>query len=197
MLYFQQQKKRHDLDLKPQSAVFRVSVRQIGYSEILLNLPIARVETQMVLKSRVLFICQHNSGRSQIAEAYLKALYGSHFQIESAGIDPAEEINPIVVKVMAEEDIDLSEKRPKGVFDLFKQGKCYEHVISVCQDRDAQCSIFPGTAKRWDWPFPDPGQVTGSETEKLNEVRRIRDMIKSWLLNPPKGAINFRKLIKK
>ncbi len=150
----------------------------------------------MVQKSKVLFICQHNSGRSQIAESYLKALYGSHFQIESAGLNPAKEINPMVVKVMAEEDIDLSKKRPIGVFDLFKQGKYYEHVITVCHDTESQCPIFPGITKRWHWPFPDPGKVTGSEKEKLNEVRQIRDMIKSWLLNPPKGTINFRKLIK-
>lgn len=148
----------------------------------------------MTGKKRILFICQHNSGRSQIAEAYLTKLYGDYFEIESAGLEPAEEINPLVIKVMAEEDIDLSEKKTQSVFDLFRAGNLYGHVITVCNDEESKCPVFPGITKRWHWPFPDPGMVTGTEAEKLDEVRKIRDMIREWLINPPEGSINFEEL---
>ena len=109
-----------------------------------------------------MFICQHNSGRSQIAEAYLKKLYGDHFEIESAGLEPAEGVNPLVIRVMAEVGFDLSEKKPQNVFELFKQGKLYDHVITVCHDSESKCPIFPGITVRWHWPFPDPAVVEGT-----------------------------------
>jgi arsenate reductase len=149
----------------------------------------------MANKIKVLFICQHNSGRSQIAEAYLRNLYGDHFEIDSAGFEPTEEINPMVVRIMAEVGFDLADKKPQSVFDLFKQRKLYEHVITVCHDSESTCPIFPGIKKRWHWPFPDPAAVKGTETEKMEEVRKIRDMIKDWLLNPPENTINFKTLI--
>lgn len=151
----------------------------------------------MAKKKSVLFICQHNSGRSQIAEAYLRKFYGDYFKIESAGLVPAEAVNPLVVQVMDEDGLDLSKKKPQSVFELFKQGKLFEHVITVCHDSESQCPIFPGITKRWHWPFPDPAVVDGTETEKLKEVRKIRDMIKDWMLNPPENAINFNALIEK
>ena len=151
----------------------------------------------MASKIKVLFICQHNSGRSQIAEAYLRELYGDHFEIESAGLEPAEAINPLVVAVMREVGIDLSKKRPQSVFGLFKQGKVYGHVVTVCHDSESKCPLFPGIAKRWHWPFPDPAAVQGTQTEKLAAVRRIRDAIKAWLLDPPDNTIDFKALIKK
>ncbi len=151
----------------------------------------------MAKKIRVLFICQHNSGRSQIAEAYLRKFYGDHFEIESAGFEPAEKVNPMVLRVMAEEGFDLSDKKPQSVFELFRKGKLYEHVITVCHDTESKCPIFPGITKRWHWLFPDPAAVKGTETEKMEEVRRIRDMIKDWLLNPPENTISFNALIEK
>ncbi|MFC1535315.1 arsenate reductase ArsC [Thermodesulfobacteriota bacterium] len=151
----------------------------------------------MAKKTNVLFICQHNSGRSQIAEAYLKKFYGDHFEVESAGLEPAEGVNPMEVRVMAEDDFDLSDKKPQSVFELFKHGKIYEHVITVCHDNDSKCPIFPGITKRWHWPFPDPAAVEGTEAEKLEEVRKIRDIIKNWLLNPLENTINFEALIEK
>jgi arsenate reductase len=147
-------------------------------------------------KAKILFICQHNSGRSQIAEAYLKKFYGQKFDIESAGFEPAESVHPLVIKVMKEVDIDLSEKKPQSVFDLFKQGRLYDHIVTVCHDNESRCPIFPGITKRWHWPFPDPAAVDGSEAEKLERVRHIREMIKDWLLNPPDDSINFKSLMK-
>lgn len=151
----------------------------------------------MATKIKVLFICEHNSGRSQIAEAYLRKFYGEHFEIESAGLEPAASVNPLVIKVMDEVGMDLSGKKPQNVFDLFKQGKVYEHVITVCNDGEAKCPIFPGITKRWHWPFPDPADVQGTEAEKLEAVRNIRDMIKTWLLDAPENTINFKSLIQK
>ena len=150
----------------------------------------------MAHKPKVLIICQHNSGRSQIAAAYLNALYRDYFVVESAGLEPAAAVNPLVVKVMNEVGIDLSDEKPQSVFELFKEGNVYEHVITVCHDSESKCPIFPGITKRWHWPFPDPAAVSGTESERLDAVREIRDMIKKWLLNPPNGTINFKALLK-
>ena len=149
----------------------------------------------MAKKLKVLFICQHNSGRSQIAEAYLRKFYGSEIEIESAGFEPAPAVNPLVVEAMKEEGLDLSGKKPQSVFELFKQGRLFDHIITVCNDNESQCPVFPGITKRWHWPFPDPAAVEGSEAQQLEQVRRIRDMVKDWLLNPPEDAINFKSLI--
>jgi arsenate reductase len=152
---------------------------------------------KMDRKLRILVICQHNSGRSQIAEAYLKKFGGEHFMVESAGLQPADSVNPLVVEVMQEEGFDLSRNKPQSVFELFKQGKLYDHVITVCADTESQCPIFPGITQRWHWPFPDPAAVQGSHAEKTDQVRNIRDMIKKGLLNPPEGAFSFQSLIHK
>ena len=137
----------------------------------------------MAKKQKILFICQHNSGRSQIAEAYLKKIAGDHYEIESAGLQPAAHINPLVVDVMKEEGFDLSMKKPQSVFDLFKSGKVYSHVVTVCHDSERQCPVFPGITKRWHFPFPDPADVSGSQAEMLVKIRDIRDQIKNWLLH--------------
>ena len=143
---------------------------------------------------KVLFICEHNSGRSQIAEAYLKKFAGEGFEVESAGFEPAAQVNPLVVEVMREEGIDLSGKKPRSVFELFKQGRLFDHVITVCGEEDEKCPIFPGITKRWHMPFKDPASVKGSPEERLKQVRQIRDEIKDAILNPPEGAFDFRKL---
>jgi arsenate reductase len=149
----------------------------------------------MEKKIRILFICQHNSGRSQIAEAYLRRFFGEHFDVESAGMEPAAQVNPLVVSVMEEEGFDLADRKPRSVFDLFRQGKLYEHVVTVCHESEPKCPLFPGITKRWHWPFPDPAAVEGSEDEKLAAVRDIRDLIRDWLINPPDDTINFKALI--
>jgi arsenate reductase len=133
---------------------------------------------------KVLIICQHNSGRSQIAEAYLKKLAGDCVHVESAGLEPAKAVNPLVVEVMKEEGFDLSSNKPQSAFELYKAGRLFDHVVTVCSDTEHQCPIFPGITKRWHVPFPDPAKVTGTREEQLAQVRSIRDMIKKWLLNP-------------
>ena len=134
--------------------------------------------------ARVLFICVHNSARSQMAEAYLKSLGGDHFQVESAGFTPSQ-VNPLVIEAMAEEGIDLSGKGTQSVFELFRQGQLYNYVITVCDDSENQCPVFPGIARRLHWPFPDPASLEGSHQDKLTQVRVIRDKIKAkietWL----------------
>jgi arsenate reductase len=147
-------------------------------------------------RKKVLFICQHNSGRSQIAEAYLKKLGGEYFHVESAGLEPADSVNPLVAEVMKEEGLDIAGNQPQSVFELFKEGKLYDHVITVCADTESKCPIFPGITKRFHWPFPDPASVEGSAEEKLQRVREIRDMIKDRLLNPPEGDFSFKALMK-
>lgn len=135
------------------------------------------------MSRKVLFICVHNSGRSQIAEAYLNLLDGSTVSVESAGLEPADAVNPLVVEVMKEEGIDLSRKKPQSVIELFKAGKLYDYVVTVCDDTsEKMCPLFPGVVKRLHWPFPDPAGVAGSTEEKLAKVREIRDMIKEKLV---------------
>lgn len=132
---------------------------------------------------KVLFICGHNSGRSQIAEALLKKLGKTVFQVKSAGLNPSDSVNPLVIEVMKEEGIDLSKNKPKAVFDLVKAGELFSYVITVCdKETDENCPIFPGITRRENWPFLDPEKTTGNHEEKLNQVRKIRDDIKSKLV---------------
>ncbi|MGD9158527.1 MAG: arsenate reductase ArsC [Desulfobacteraceae bacterium] len=139
----------------------------------------------MASKLKVLLINQHNSGRSQIAEAYLKKYYGKYIEIESAGLEPAKEINPLVVQVMAEEGIDLSNKKPQDAFELRNSGKRYEYIIAAYYDSVSECPVFPGITNRWYWPFPDPALVKGTHEEKIEEVRNIRNIIKDWIISSP------------
>lgn len=138
----------------------------------------------MSIKLKVLVICRHNSGRSQIAEAYLQRLGGERIHVESAGLESAETVNPLVIEVMKEEGFDLSGKKTQRVFDLFKEGKLFDHTITVCSDTEQKCPVFPGITQRWHAPFPDPSQATGSREEQLAKVRSIRDMIKKWVYDP-------------
>lgn len=129
-------------------------------------------------KIRVLFVCIHNSARSQMAEAWLNALYGDRFEAMSAGLEPGT-LNPYAVRVMQEAGIDISGAPTKSVFDLFKTGQLYSYVVTVCDTEAAErCPIFPGVTKRLHWSFPDPSQVQGSDEEKIAQVRAIRDAIR-------------------
>src|SRR5262245_8399327 len=120
-----------------------------------------------------------------MAEAYLNHFGGRRFAAESAGLEPGR-LNPRVVQVMKEEDIDISANETKSVLDIFKRGGLYSFVITVCDETSAEkCPIFPGAAKRLHWSFADPSSLTGAEDEKLEKTRGIRDEIRrkvtSWI----------------
>jgi arsenate reductase (thioredoxin) len=130
-------------------------------------------------KTKVLFVCIHNSARSQIAEAYLKQIAGDRFKVESAGFEPGT-LNPLAVEVMQEVGIDISGNLTKGVFDFFKRGVLFDYVVTVCDAATAEkCPIFPGITKRLHWSFDDPAAMEGTHEEKLMAVRKIRDEIKT------------------
>lgn len=130
-------------------------------------------------KIKVLFICIHNSARSQMAEAFLNKLGSDKFIAESAGLEPGK-LNPFVVKAMAEIGYDISKNKTKSVYDIYKSGKTYDYVITVC-DKDAaeRCPIFPGNVKKLHWGFKDPSSFHGTDEEKLIFTKKVRDEIKS------------------
>ena len=131
---------------------------------------------------RVLFLCVHNSARSQMAEAFLKKYGGDRFQAESAGLEPGK-LNPYVVRAMAELGIDISKNLTKSVFDLAKAGRSYDVVVTVCSKEAAErCPAFPGAAEKLHWPFDDPSSFSGSEEEIMEGVRRVRDQIERAIL---------------
>jgi arsenate reductase (thioredoxin) len=134
-------------------------------------------------KIRVLFICIHNSARSQMAEAFLNDSGKDRFVAESAGIEPGT-LNKDVVLAMSEIGYDISKNKTKSVFDYYKQGRIYDFVITVCDPEAAErCPMFPGKVKRLHWGFRDPSVLTGTEAEKLKEIRIIRDRIKEQVIN--------------
>lgn len=129
------------------------------------------------IQHKILFVCIHNSARSQMAEAFLKKYGGDHFIVESAGLEPGG-INPNVVTVMQEVGIDLSQKGTPSVFDLFRAGRLYNAVVTVCDEASAErCPIFPGRVKRIPWSFKDPSTFTGTAEEILEQTREVRDVI--------------------
>lgn len=131
------------------------------------------------MKKKVLFICVHNSARSQMAQAYLKLLGGDEFEAESAGFEPTA-INPFVVQVMKEDGINLSDKKTQDVYDLLKQSRFFGYVITVCERaREAQCPTFPGVAKKFHWDLQNPEDFTGTDKDKLSQIRALRDKIKN------------------
>lgn len=132
-------------------------------------------------KIKVLFVCIHNSARSQMAEAFLNNLGGDKFTAESAGLEPGT-LNPVVVEAMNEIGIDISGNMTKSVFDFFKSGKLYNYVITVCDESAAErCPVFPGAARRLHWGFKDPSSFEGSAEDKLKATEIIRDQIKSQI----------------
>ncbi len=137
------------------------------------------------MKEKVLFVCVHNSARSQMAEELLRKLAGDRFEVESAGLEPGT-LNPAVVDVLKEEGVDITGKETKSVFGLFKAGRMFKYVITVCDESAAErCPVFPGVNKRIHWSFPDPSALTGSREEIMAGTRRIKDQIKQavagWL----------------
>jgi len=131
------------------------------------------------MKKKVLFICVHNSARSQMAEAFLNLICPDHFEAHSAGLEPGT-LNPLAVEAMREVGIDISGKKTQAVFDVFKNGQFSPYVITVCDESSAQrCPIFPGITHRLHWSFPDPSALTGTPEEQLEGTRKIRDQIRA------------------
>lgn len=131
------------------------------------------------MKKKVLFVCIHNSARSQMAEVFLNRFCGDEFEAHSAGLEPGK-LNPIVVEAMQEIGMDISGNQTKAVFDIFKSGKTFSYVITVCDETSAErCPIFPGITQRLHWSFPDPSAIQGTQEQKLSRTSEIRDIIKS------------------
>ena len=129
------------------------------------------------MKKKVLFICVHNSARSQMAAALLNKRCGELFEAESAGLEPGT-LNSLAVEVLHERNIDISGNKTQAVFDVFKSGQLFAYVITVCDESEAAgCPIFPGVTTRLHWSFPDPSKFGGTLGEKLEQTRQVRDKI--------------------
>ncbi|MBF0516216.1 MAG: arsenate reductase ArsC [Nitrospirae bacterium] len=137
---------------------------------------------------KVLFVCIHNSARSQMAEALLRRLGQGRYEAHSAGLEPGV-LNPLAVAALAEIGIDISAKKTQSVEFCINSGVTYDYVITVCDGASAErCPVFPGGGKRLHWSFDDPSGFTGTYEEKLAHTRKVRDdiqnTIEQWLLKP-------------
>lgn len=129
-------------------------------------------------KENVIFICIHNSARSQMAEAWLKHLAGNKYEVYSAGLEPGK-LNPTVVKAMSLENIDISKNITNSVNEFIDGHIVFDYVITVCDESSAEkCPVFPGKGNRLHWGFNDPSAITGDPDDKLKETIIIRDEIK-------------------
>lgn len=135
------------------------------------------------MAKKVLFLCIHNSARSQMAEAYLKKFGGDKYEVESAGLEPGK-LNALVVEVMKEDGIDISKNPTNDVFEFYRQGRTYNTVITVCDQANAErCPVFPGMSQKTAWSFEDPSSFDGSHEERLASTREVRDAIKEAVRN--------------
>jgi arsenate reductase len=123
---------------------------------------------------RVLFICTHNSARSQMAEALLRREAGSQFEVASAGTD-ATRVNPLAVRALAEVGIDWSGARSKSFTEFLAQP--FDYVVTVCDRARESCPVFPGATNTLHWSLDDPAEVEGSDADKLDAFRATRDEI--------------------
>jgi len=132
----------------------------------------------VVKRKRVLFICTHNSARSQMAEALVEALFPDRYETYSAGTEPSG-VNPYAVMVMAEIGIDIASHRSKGVDEFL--GKELDYVVTLCDQAKQTCPFFPGGKESLHRSFEDPAAFSGSEEEKMAVFRRVRDEIRGWI----------------
>ena len=124
---------------------------------------------------RVLFLCTHNSSRSQMAEGLLRARGGTVYEVFSAGTEPRV-VHPLAIKAMHEIGLDLSAHRAKSL-DAFRNQPAMDLVVTVCDEAAEACPYFPNARRQVHWGFPDPSRAQGSEEERLAVFRRIRDQI--------------------
>jgi len=130
-------------------------------------------------KQKVLFICVHNSARSQMAAELLNKSCGELFEAKSAGLEPGT-INLLVVEALRELGIDISKNTTQRVFDVWKSGQIFQFVVTVCSEAEGEgCPIFPGVTTRLHWAFDDPSKFTGTHEERLEKTRRVRDEIRA------------------
>ena len=125
-------------------------------------------------RKRVLILCTGNSARSQMAEGLLRHLADEHFEVASAGVSPTQ-VRPEAIAVMRELGIDISHHRSKSVDEFL--GQEFDYVITVCDNANEQCPVFPGNTKRIHWSFDDPAAEQGDEQLRLTVFRRVRDEI--------------------
>jgi arsenate reductase len=143
------------------------------------------------VKVRVLFLCTHNSARSQMAEGFLRHLAGDRVEVASAGTE-ARGVNPLAVRAMAEAGVDISRQSSKSL-DRFLDDR-WDYVVTVCDGANEACPVFPRAATRVHWSFDDPSSARGSDDERLAVFRRVRDEIEAritaWLQQhaAPAGA---------
>ena len=130
------------------------------------------VEQGAETRRRVLFLCTHNSARSQMAEGLLRYLAGDSFEVTSAGTE-ATSVRPEAVAAMGEIGIDISRQESKTLERYL--GESFDYVITVCDDANEACPVFPGAERRLHWSFRDPSQATGTEEERLEVFRTVRD----------------------
>jgi arsenate reductase len=126
-------------------------------------------------KQRVLFLCTHNSARSQMAEGLLHALAGDRFEAMSAGTE-ATHVRPLAIRAMRELGVDISGQESKTLDRYLREP--FDYVITVCDDANEACPFFPGAANRLHWSFEDPSRAKGSEEERLAVFRSVRDRIR-------------------
>ncbi len=135
-------------------------------------------------RPHVLFVCTHNSARSQMAEAWLRHLAGDRFEVRSAGVEPGV-LHPLTVQVMREAGINMNDHRAKGISEFLGRWNV-NYLITVC-DRAAQScpTAWPGLVTRLHWFFTDPSSATGTDEQRLEVFRRVRDeirrQIETWL----------------
>jgi arsenate reductase len=129
----------------------------------------------MAEKTRVLFLCTHNSARSQMAEGLLHHLAGDRFEAMSAGTE-ATRVRPLAVRAMEEIGVDISRQESKTLDRYLHEP--FDYVITVCDDANEACPVFPGAAKRLHWSFEDPSKAEGLEEERLSVFRSVRDRIR-------------------
>jgi arsenate reductase len=125
-------------------------------------------------RERVLILCTGNSARSQMAEGLLRHLADERFEVMSAGVSPTQ-VRTEAVTAMREIGIDISHHRSKSVDEFL--GQAFDYVITVCDNANEQCPVFPGKTKRIHWSFDDPAAVEGDEARRLTEFRRVRDQL--------------------
>lgn len=128
---------------------------------------------------KILFICTHNSARSQMAEGFVNSLLSAKFKAYSAGTEPRE-VNPYAIKVMKEVGIDISKQRAKSIYEF--KGEKFDFAVTVCDHAKETCPFFPGAREYIHKGFEDPSSFEGTKEEKIKKFREIRDEIKDWII---------------